>query len=541
MTTWGNTGMKKVKNTQVSSEDRRPGASLSPTAQGDPGTPSQLSHSLQNSLHVLYCTAEAQPLVKIGGLGEVGGALPPTLRKLGVDVRLLIPAYRGVIDAIRGEPVGEPCQVLPGVEESAQLFQGVLENGQPVYAIACPSLYDREGGPYNDADGDDWPDNALRFGVLSKMAALFGNTAGLAGWTADIIHCNDWHTGLAPAYLMHDRRARARSVISIHNIAFQGNCSPELLAPLGLPKSCFIPDGVEFYGQLSFLKAGLYYADYITTVSPGYAREIQTPESGFGMEGLLTYRRNRLTGILNGIDTSAWDPQQDAYLPARFGPQDLVGKAVNKQLLQERLGLKPSAETIVLGMVGRFTYHKGVDLVLEIAEELLEQPVQLVVLGSGDRHYEIEWNRFAWDHPGQVSVTTGYDMALAHFIEAGSDIFLMPSRFEPCGLNQMYSMRYGTPPVVHRTGGLADSVVDTTPRSLIEGTATGFVFEHPNKAELLACVLRALLAYQDKKTWQKIQNNGMLKEFSWEASATRYFKIYQALMPGMAGSKNPAG
>jgi starch synthase len=249
------------------------------------------------------------------------------------------------------------------------------------------------------------------------------------------------------------------------------------------------------------------------------------------MEGLLTYRRNRLTGILNGIDTSCWDPRQDPYLTARFGPQDLIGKAVNKQLLQERLGLKPSAETVVLGIVSRFTYQKGVDLALRIAKKLLEQPAQLVVLGSGERHYEIDWSRLAWDHPDCVSVTIGHDVALAHLIEAGADLFLMPSRFEPCGLNQMYSMRYGTPPVVHRTGGLADSVVDTTPRTLLEGTATGFVFENTNQAEFLACVLRALLVYQDKKTWQKIQNNGMLKEFSWEASAARYLKIYQALAP----------
>jgi glycogen synthase len=230
MTTWGNASMKKVKNTNASSEDRRPIEASSPAAQSNPGTQSQLSSGLQNSLRVLYCTAEAQPLVEIGGLGEVGGALPPALRELGADVRLLIPAYHGVIDTIRGEPVGEPCRVLPGVQEPVQLFQGTLVNGQPVYAIACPSLYDREGGPFSNADGDDWPDNALRFGVLSKVAALFGNAAGLAGWAADIIHCNDWHTGLAPAYLMHDRRARARSVISIHNIAFQGNCSPELLS-----------------------------------------------------------------------------------------------------------------------------------------------------------------------------------------------------------------------------------------------------------------------------------------------------------------------
>jgi starch synthase len=534
--------MKKIKNTSTLSKGRElteatSDLTPSPATRSDPdrqnqAVQSQPSRRSITGLRVLYCTAEAQPLVKTGGLGEVSGALPPALGKLGVDMRLLIPAYRGVIDTIQGKPLGKPFKVLPGVEEPVQLFQGTLPDGQAVYAIACPPRYDREGGPYSNVDGDEWPDNALRFGILSKVAALFGSAAGLVGWMADIIHCNDWHTGLAPAYLVYDRRARARSLISIHNIAFQGNCSPELLPALGLPKSCFVPDGVEFYGQISFLKAGLYYADYLTTVSPRYAREIQTAERGFGMEGLLAYRRNRLTGILNGIDTTRWDPQQDSYLTARFGPQNLVGKAVNKQLLQERLGLKASAETVVLGMISRFTYQKGVDLTLGIAEELLEQqPVQLVVLGSGERHYEIDWGRLAWDYPGRVSVTVGYDVALAHLIEAGADIFLMPSRSEPCGLNQMYSMRYGTPPVVRRTGGLADSVVDTTPRTLTEGTATGFVFENANHQELLACVLRALLAYQDKKTWQKIQNNGMLKEFGWETSAAKYLKIYQALAP----------
>ena len=520
--------MKKFNKNNSSAEDQRPTTASSPVQ-------NPLADDSPDSMRILYSTAEAEPLVKVGGLGEVSGALPGTLRQLGVDIRLLIPAYRGVIEAIQGQPIGESSQVVPGVDEPVQLFRGNMPNSDlPVYAITCPALYDREGGPYTDQDGEGWPDNALRFGVLSKVAALFGSAAGLADWAADVIHCNDWHTGLAPAYLLHDRRGRARSVISIHNLTFQGNFPPELLGPLGLPKSCFITDGVEFYGQLSFLKAGLYYADYITTVSPGYAREIQTPEFGFGMDGLLAHRRNRLTGILNGIDNRHWDPQQDTYLPARFGPQDLIGKAVNKQLLQERLGFKPNAETIVVGMVSRFTHQKGVDLVLGIAEELLEQPVQLVILGSGDRHYEIEWSRFAWDHPSNVSVTIGYDVALAHLIEAGADLFLMPSRFEPCGLNQMYSMRYGTPPVVHRTGGLADSVVDTTPRTLLAGTATGFVFENANTAELLACISRALLAFQDRKTWQKIQYNGMTKNFDWETSANQYLKIYQALVPSKA-------
>lgn len=489
------------------------------------------NQSGKQSLQVLYVTAEAEPLAKTGGLGEVGGALPPALRRLGVDVRLLIPAYPGVIAQIQGKPVGPALLPLPGVQEPVQLVLGALTDGTPVYALDCPLLYNRAGSPYTDENGSDWPDNPLRFAVLSKVAALFGSTAGLAGWTADILHCNDWHTGLAPAYLLHDPKAWARSLICIHNLAFQGNYSPRLLSELGLPASCFIPDGVEFYGQLSFLKAGLYYADYLTTVSPGYAREIQTPEYGFQMEGLLTYRRKRLLGILNGIDTRQWDPQTDPYLAAHYSAHKLVGKAVNKQLLQERLGLKTEAGAPLLGMISRLTHQKGVDLVLDIAETLLEQPLQLVLLGSGDKHYEIEWRRFARDYPGRVSVTIDYDPALAHQIEAGADIFLMPSRFEPCGLNQMYSLRYGTPPVVHRTGGLADAVVDTTPATLASGTATGFLFDNPNPPELLACLLRALLLYGDQKTWQRLQQHGMQQSFGWDASAARYLQLYQTLAP----------
>jgi starch synthase len=486
-----------------------------------------------SSLRVLYAAAEAQPLAKTGGLGEVSGALPPALRKLGVDIRLLLPAYPGVIDTMAGQPVGEPFNVLPGVAEPVQLFQGRLpDNDTPVYAIACASLYDREGGIYNAADGSDWPDNVFRFGVLSKVAALFGSAAGLAGWQADIVHCNDWHSGLTPAYLAHDPNPWARSVLGIHNLSFQGNFSPQLLPSLDLPWSCFTEHGVEFYGQLSFLKAGLYYADHLTTVSPTYAQEIQTPAFGFGMEGIVAYRRQRLTGILNGIDTTRWDPQTDPYLPAHFGPRKFTGKAVNKQILQERLGLKADGEVALLAMVGRLTYQKGGDLLLGIAERLLQEPIQLVVLGSGDRNYEIEWRRLARDYPARVSVTIGYDAPLAHLIEAAADLFVMPSRFEPCGLNQMYSMRYRTPPIVRQTGGLADSVVDTTPRTLAQGSATGFVFEGATEAELLACVLRALLVYvEDKKTWHRIQANGMAQTFSWEDSATRYREIYERLLP----------
>jgi starch synthase len=397
-------------------------------------------------------------------------------------------------------------------------------------------LYTRNGGPYTDDQGRDWPDNPLRFGVLSKVAALFGRGSGLAGWRADIVHSNDWQAGLAPAYLAHDPSAKARSLLGIHNIAFQGNFSPDWMSVLELPWSYFHVDGLEFHGQLSFLKAGIYYADHLVTVSPTYAREILTPEFGFGLDGLLSKRNGRLTGILNGIDTAHWDPGNDSQLAATYGSKDWAGKAINKQQLQQSLNLEQDPRAHVLGMVSRLTYQKGVDLVLGIGETLMEQPVQLVILGSGDNTYEGEWRGLAGRYPRRIGVAIGYDEKLAHLIEAGSDSFLIPSRFEPCGLNQMYSMRYGTIPIVRRTGGLADSVTDVRPSSLEDRTATGFVFEQANRSELLASVLRALLAYEDEPLWRSIQNNGMARDFSWRTSAVRYLELYRHLIGDSRGN-----
>lgn len=485
-------------------------------------------------IRVLYVSSEVYPLAKTGGLADVSSVLPSALRQLGVDARILMPAYSGVIEGLGGQPVGPPLRTLPDLE-AVQLFQGTLPEAlpgalTPVYAIGCASLYNRPGGPYVDTHGGDWPDNAIRFGVLSKIAALFGSGSGFEHWQPHIIHCNDWQAGLAPAYLAHDPEARARSVVSIHNLAFQGNFSPDLLPVLGLPWACFHAHGVEFYGQISFLKAGLYYADHITTVSRRYAHEIQTPEFGFGLQGLLADHNNRLTGILNGIDADHWNPETDPYLSVHYGPGNLCDKARNKRLLQERLALALEPHQPLLALITRLTYQKGIDLLLELAEELLQQPLQLAILGSGDKTYEAQWRALAEEYPGQVGVTIGYDEQLAHLLEAGADIFLMPSRFEPCGLNQMYSMRYGTLPVVRCTGGLADSVVDTTPRSLLDGRATGFVFEGANRAELLACILRTLLLYGDQHTWRRIQYNGMQQDFSWSASAAQYLELYRQLL-----------
>jgi len=325
---------------------------------------------------------------------------------------------------------------------------------------------------------------------------------------------------------------KARSIMTIHNLAFQGVFPPVTLSRVGLPPSAFGPDGVEYYGSMSFLKGGLHYADRVTTVSPNYAREIQEEPLGMGMQGLLKHRADALSGILNGIDTDAWDPETDPYIAKYYNASRLPAKLENKRALQERLGLTVDDAIPLLGFVGRFTEQKGVDLILECAATLVGLPAQLAVLGSGEAALQDGFQQLARTHAGKVGVQVGYDESLAHQIEAGADIFLMPSRFEPCGLNQMYSQRYGTPVVAHATGGLVDSIVDCTPEAVAAKTATGFLFSPMERREFLAAVRRALTAYQEKKLWRQLQKNGMAKDFSWEASALQYIELYQSLVPG---------
>ena len=462
---------------------------------------------MSDDMGVLFVTPEAHPLIKTGGLGDVGGALPTALRHVGVDARLLLPAYPGLIETVNAQPLGAPLLVLAGMLE-VQLFHGLMPGGDTqVYLIDAPSLYYRSG-PYVDEKGKDWADNAFRFAVLSRVAAMFGSQPDLFDWKPKLIHCNDWQTGLTPAYLSFGPGNQTRTLITLHNMAFQGNFPPRLLPHLDLPKTSYKVQGLEFHGQLSFLKAGLFYADHINAVSPTYAEEIQTSDYGYGLEGLLAQRNDQLSGILNGVDTSYWNPLHDPYLPENYSSTGLAGKAASKLALQKHFGLEQNPDVPLLGIVSRLTRQKGIDLVLAIADQLLAQSVQLAILGSGDSAFESELQCLPREQPGRVGIHIGYDEALAHVVEAGADIFLMPSRFEPCGLNQMYSMLYGTPPVVRHTGGLADSVVDATPSTLADGTATGFVFSGANEAELLACVLRALILFQDRKAWRKIQLAG---------------------------------
>jgi len=476
-------------------------------------------------LRILFATSECAPLVKTGGLGDVSAALPAALQALGADARILLPGYRCVLERLHGcHEIARFAAVadLPAARLLRSQFQAKL----PIYLLDCPELYDRGGGPYQDEAGNDWADNALRFGLLSRAAAALGCAASPLEWRPEVIHCNDWQTGLAPLYLRYAAGARAATLQTIHNLAYQGLFEAQLVAALGLPPECFTPDGAEYYGKLSFLKSGLQCADAITTVSPTYAREIQGEALGFGLQGLLAARRDRLHGILNGIDTALWNPATDAAIACCYDADTLEAKDINKRTLQQRLGLAPSTSIPLFAVVSRLTTQKGLDWLLEIAPQL---PAQLAVLGNGEPQLERGFRALAQSRPGEVSTTIGFDESLAHQIEAGADAFLMPSRFEPCGMNQMYSQRYGTPPIARATGGLADTVVDCTPAALADGSASGFVFREASAAALLAAVGRAARAWRDPALWRALQKNGMARDFGWGASARRYAAIYARL------------
>ncbi len=481
------------------------------------------------ALRILYATPECAPLVKTGGLGDVAGALPVALRQIGLDARVILPGYPAVRAALTGARNAgriDPFARLP----AAGLLEAELPQGVPAWIIDCPALYDRDGGPYQDSRGVDWDDNPLRFGLLSRVAALLASPRSPVGWRAQLVHANDWQTGLAPAYVALADDRVTPSVMTIHNLAFQGIFPPHWVDDLGLPATSFAVDGVEYHGRISFLKAGLFYADAITTVSPTYAEEIQHEAMGMGMQGLLAARRDRLTGILNGIDTTVWDPASDSLIAARYDAARLRRKNANKKALQIRFGLETPSDILLLGAVTRLTTQKGVDLLLDIADSVLRLPAQIVIVATGDKALEQRLRALTAAWAGRLASFIGFDETLAHLVEAGADAFVMPSRFEPCGLNQMYSQRYGTPPVVHATGGLADSVVDCTAQTLADGTATGFTFFAPSADALMSAIKRCGVAYGDARIWRKLQRNGMARDFSWSRAAQEYAAIYARLI-----------
>ncbi len=471
-------------------------------------------------MKVLYATSEARPLIKTGGLADVSGALPAALREGGVDCRLLLPGYHPVMTGATDQRVIARFDDLPGYGEVRVLEARMPDTGVPLYIVDYPWHYQRDGGPYQDVSGHDYPDNAWRFALLSRIAALLATPLSPLEWRPDVLHCNDWQTGLAPAY-RHFIGSGAPTLMTIHNLAYQGIFPPDLVVPLGLPASSFQMEGVEYYGNFSFLKAGLYYADRISTVSPTYAEEIQRAPLGMGMEGLLASRRDRLSGILNGIDMADWNPSSDLHLPCAYSCKAPADKKRCKLSLQRDLNLEAGNDPPLFGVISRLTYQKGVDLILAIAERLVAEGAQLAILGKGEVAIEQACLALAARHPGRIACVIGYDEGLSHRIEAGSDIFLMPSRFEPCGLNQMYSQRYGAVPVVYATGGLKDTVEDDV---------TGFVFSEPSADCLWQAVRRALSLYHDKPAWRRMMRAGMQKDFSWEASANLYTWLYKLLM-----------
>jgi starch synthase len=456
-------------------------------------------------LKLLFATPECPPFARTGGLGDVSAALPAALREIGVDARVLLPAYKRAA----ATPVAE-CEVLGW---SVRLLEGQLPGGVPVYLLECPRLYERDGGPYQDAQGVDWPDNPARFGLFSKVAALLASGRSPLAWRPEVLHCHDWPAALAPVFLSLEKGNNARTLFTIHNLAFQGNFDPVWVERLGLPNELFSIERLEFHGRLSFLKGGIVFADALNTVSPRYAREIQEPETGCGLDGLLRARGGALSGILNGIDTAAWDPARDPLIASRYDARSLQRKAANKAALQRRLNLELDEHALLLGSVGRITRQKGTDLLAAAGAELLDGSTQLALLGAGEREIEQALTALAARHPGRMAVRIGFDDGLAHLVEAGADVFLMPSRFEPCGLNQMYSQRYGTPPVARETGGLADT---------IEDGVNGFLFQRAEPPALADAVRRAAAAWRQPARWREMQRAAMARDFSWAAAARRY-------------------
>ncbi len=489
-------------------------------------------------MRVLYVTAELYPWVKSGGLGDVAAALPPALAALGVEARLLLPGFPGFLDAFPG--ITDAARLhTPFAAERVRIALARLPGTERLaYLVDQPAFYDRPGNPYAGPDGRDWPDNHRRFGLFSWVAAELARGAD-PSWRPDIIHGHDWHAGLAPAYLAANPPSTGHipTVFTVHNLAYQGVFPSAVLAELALPAGFFSINGLEFNGLVSFIKAGLFYADRLTTVSPTYAREIQTSAFGCGLDGLLRSRAASLTGILNGVDPQIWDPRHDAVLPQAYSAENAIaGKRAAKAALKRRLGLDERRDAPLFGAVSRLTPQKGLDLLLAALPEFAAGHTQLAVLGSGDRDLEQGFALAAEAHRGQVAVEIGYDEALSHLIIGGADIILVPSRFEPCGLTQLYALRYGTLPLVRRVGGLADTVVDAASVSLAEGSATGFAFDDDGPQGLLSAAARATALFRQPQIWRRMMRRAMTRDFSWDAAARQYLAVYHELRPEVSPS-----
>lgn len=475
-------------------------------------------------MKILFVASEVDPFMKTGGLADVAGSLPRAVHSCGHDIVIVMPAYSALLE---GKHLQPHAAMTLSPSQPAQLFITQLPHSSiPVWLIHLPGLFDRPGHPYLDAQGDPWPDNAQRFGRFCQAVAMLCLDPSIMQWQPDIVHCNDWQTGLIPAWLQN-KPQRPGIVFTVHNLAYQGLFGIDDFKQLDLPDSWWDYQALEFYGQFSFIKGGLVYADRLNTVSPTYAQEIQTPKFGYGLETLLQNRAHRLYGILNGIDKKKWNPGQDKLITTQYTWQRMADKVSNKQALQVQLGLTENASIPLIACISRLVEQKGIDLTIESIPELFSEDCQLVILGTGEKRFELALQRLAARYPQQLAVHLVFDERLAHQIEAGADMFLMPSRFEPCGLNQLYSQCYGTVPIVRSVGGLADTVVALTPESLADHTATGFYIEDDSSAALLAAINGALQYYADKPIWQQLQRTGMQHDFSWHARAQEYVILYQ--------------
>ncbi len=478
-------------------------------------------------LQLLAVASEIFPFIKTGGLADVVGALPGALARENVKVRTVVPGYPSVMAALKGgkalrtfaEFFGGPARLVAGKAAGLDLL-----------ALDAPHLFDRPGNPYSGPDGRDWLDNWRRFAALSRITADIAMGA-LPGYQPDVVHAHDWQTGLTFAYMHFASGRRPGTVMTIHNLAFQGQFSPELFPMLGLPPEAFSTGGVEYYGALGYLKAGLHYADRITTVSPGYAAEIRTPEEGMGLDGLIRGRSGAMSGILNGIDTDEWNPETDPHIAAKFSAADIAPRAQNKAALQAFLGLDQDPDAPLFGIVTRLTWQKGLDLLLANVPTLLSQGAQLAVLGTGEPGIEGGFRAASASSPGRIGSFIGYDEALAHRVLAGSDAVLVPSRFEPCGLTQLYGLRYGAVPVVARVGGLSDTVIDANPAALGAGVATGLQFAPVTYEMMRVALERAVGLYRQPAIWKQIRANGMASDVSWRDPARRYAALFREIAP----------
>ena len=475
-------------------------------------------------MNVLFVASECAPFVKTGGLADVIGAVPKAMAELGVRVRVLIPAYPALAAEVAR---GKEALTIPYLHGGAARVMALTARGIDLLLLDAPHLFDRRGGIYLNEGGTDWSDNAQRFGALAQVGAMIAR-GDMADWRPDVVNAHDWQAGLVPAYL-NAWQQDVPTVITIHNIAFQGVFGPEMLGPLGLPGSMHSVERGEYYGGFSYLKTGLMLATRITTVSPTYARELLSPEFGLGLEGVMQARRAVLSGIINGIDTDVWNPETDPAIPETYSARTLKRKAANKRALEERFGLTPGDGPLFC-VVSRLTTQKGLDLLLEGLPAMMSRGARLAVLGTGDKGLEQGFVNAARRHPGQVGTIIGYDEDLSHLVQAGSDAILIPSRFEPCGLTQLYGLRYGTIPVVARTGGLADTVIDANLAALDMDCATGVQFAPVTAMGLEGAIARTCDLYDDPKIWAGMQRRAMRQPVGWDASARAYLALFQSLV-----------